>query len=105
VCQLELQVRQEAEAARQQLEEQEQTEATQRAQDDLANFDKLEEAGLASSLAEAAAGNDAAARARLIAEHELRVAQMEARAAVARCKFYLLYWCNSARTDAEGAAN
>ena len=66
-------------------------EATQRAQHNLANFDKLNQ--------------PRATRARLIAEHELRVAQMEARAAVARCKFYLLYWCNSARTDAEGAAN
>jgi hypothetical protein len=101
-------VRQEAEAARLQLEEQQQAaaEATQRSQNDLANFDKkLQEAGLASRLAAAAAGNDAAARARLIAEHELRVAEMDARAAVARPKFYLLYSYKSARTDAEGTAN
>ena len=103
-------MRQEADASRQQLEEQQQAAAetaAQRAQHDLlANYDKkLEEAGLASRLAAAAAGNDTAARARLIAEHELRVAQMDARAAVARCKIYLLYWYKSEHTDAEGAAN
>ncbi len=100
-------MRQEADASRQQLEEQQQAAAetaAQRAQHDLlANYDKkLEEAGLASSLA---ASNDAAARARLIAEHELRVAQMDARAAVARCNICLRYWYNSPHTDAEGAAN
>jgi hypothetical protein len=101
-------VRQEADASRQQLEEQQQAAAetaAQRAQHDLlANYDKkLEEAGLASRLAAAAASNDAAARARLIAEHELRVAQMDARAAVARCTICLLYWYNSAHTDAAEA--
>ncbi len=80
--------------------------AAQRAPHDLlANYDKVEEAGLASLLAAAAASTDAVVRAQLIAEHELRVAQMHARAAVARCKFYLLYWYKSEYTDAEGAAN
>ena len=96
MCQLELQKHQEPEEARQQLEEQQQVAVETTAQharhDLMANYDKeLKKAGLASRLAAAAAVNDSATRARLITEHELRVAQMDACAAVTRCKMYLLY--------------